>query len=481
MARMSGGMICLFLLQAAGFAQETPNSPAWQAGAAAVSITPEKPIWMAGYAARREPSHGIAADIFARALALEDGNGKRIVLVATDLIGIPHELREALERRVHAAYQLEPSQFWITASHTHCGPEVRPHLTRVRLAYILDDEDEIDRQVRIIEEYVEWLEERIVSAVGEALEDLAPAQLRYSQARAGFAMNRRGAPEGGRGPYWKGPVDHDVPVLHVAREDGSTRAIAFGYACHATTLSTVSQSGEPTRYEINGDYPGFAQQDLEEAFPGAVALFLTGCGGDQNPYPRRNQMPGTAPLDLARQHGRTLAQAVVAAIGSHPQRPVEGPLRTDLERAELPFDRPYSREELTQRAESSSRWVSDHARRMLSALDEEVPFSKSYAYPVHVVRLGEDVTLVGLGGEVVVDYSLRIKRELSEAVGNPAVWVAGYTTEVVGYIPSHRVLNEGGYEAESYLRIGTPEFPAPYDPSIEERIVDQVKTLTNRP
>src|SRR5439155_3807869 len=109
--------------------------------------------------------------------------------------------------------------------------------------------------------------------------------------------------------------------------DGKLRALLFGYACHNTTLSF---------FQFCGDYAGYAQQYLEEAHPGTVALFMTGCGGDQNPYPRGQ-------LDLAKQHGRTLATAVEAALV--PQaKPVRGPLRTELEEVTLDFIPPAGRD-----------------------------------------------------------------------------------------------------------------------------------------
>src|SRR5690606_23666179 len=108
-------------------------------------------------------------------------------------------------------------------------------------------------------------------------------------------------------PNPDGPVDHDVPVLQVAGPDKKLKALLFGYACHSTTLSF---------YQYCGDYSGFAQRNLEEAHPGATALFVQGCGADQNPYPRGE-------LELCRQHGRALSNGVEAALQTI-ARPVHG-------------------------------------------------------------------------------------------------------------------------------------------------------------
>jgi hypothetical protein len=86
-----------------------------------------------------------------------------------------------------------------------------------------------------------------------------------------------------------------------------------------------------------------------------------------------------------------------------------------------------------------------------------------HQYPVQVIRLGDVLTLVTLGSEVVVDYSLRLKKELT---GHGNLWVAGYSNDYSGYIPSTRIQEEGGYEAATGWSRG-----------IEEIIVGKVKEL----
>jgi hypothetical protein len=99
-----------------------------------------------------------------------------------------------------------------------------------------------------------------------------------------------------------------------------------------------------------------------------------------------------------------------------------------------------------------------------------------------VAQFGDDLTMVGLAGEVVVDYSLRLKAELGGAASagaTPAVWVAGYCNEVFGYVPSQRVLQEGGYEARDsilYYDITV----TPFTPSVEKLIVDKVHELVHQ-
>lgn len=272
-------------------------------------------------------------------------------------------------------------------------------------------------------------------------------------------MNRRTPTAAGvqNHPYPDGPVDHDVPVLLVKDRDNELKAVLFGYACHSTTLSF---------YQFCGDYAGFAKQSLEESHPGLTALFMAGCGGDQNPYPRRS-------LELCQQHGRALANAVETALQTY-ARPINGPLSLALDDVELEFATPPGREELEEKVQSQNKWERLHAEFLLHELDEYQQIRTTYAAPVQVVRFGHDLILVALSGEVVVDYALRLKQELA----GPAVWVAGYSNDVFGYLPSLRVLREGGYEGGGAMLYSS--LPGPFAPSVEERMIDKVRELASQ-
>lgn len=429
------------------------EGPAWRAGVASVNITPRDSMWMAGYASRTKASEGVALPLYAKALALEDAEENRLVIVTMDLIGVPRALRESLELKVQQQFGLPRQSLLLNASHTHCGPELRA--TKYSLLNLEENRASQGQQ------YLQDLEQKLVALVGDAINKLAPAKLAYCHARAGFAMNRRTPSESGyrNHPHPDGPVDHAVPVLKVeaAEEKGKLVALLFGYACHNTTLSF---------YQFCGDYAGYAQQYLEESHPGTAALFMTGCGGDQNPYPR-----GT--LELAQQHGRALANGVNAALLTN-ATPLAGPLRLALEDVTLQFAPPPAKEQLLRDRQSPDKNQQRHAEVLLKQLEEQGSIRDTYSYPVHVVRFGADLLLVALAGEVVVDYSLRLKRELA----GPAVWVAGYSNDVFGYVPSLRVLEEGGYEGGGAMRFTS--LPGPFAPSVEQRIVGKVHELTKR-
>jgi len=448
-------LIALFaagLLEAGTDAIPAQEPTAWTAGAAATKITPETPVWMAGYAARKNPSEGVAADLFAKALAIEDPLGTRLVIVTLDLISVPRTLRDWLQAAAQEKYGLPPSSLLMNASHTHCGPELR--------ASRLADEESKAPYAPAAERYVAELQQKLVALVGDALQRLEPARLDFQRARVGFAMNRRRPTTHGysNAPHFDGPVDHEVPVLRVTDPQGTPVAVLFGYACHNTTVGD---------YLIRGDYAGYAQQYLEEDHPGLTALFLSGCGADQNPYPRGRE-------DHAKQHGRTLALAVEAALQTRPQ-PLRGPLCAALEDVALDFAPVPPREQLERTAAAQREPDRSHAQRLLKELEETGRIRSTYPCPVQVVRFGRDLTLVALGGETVVDYALRLKRELA----GPSVWVAGYSNDVFTYLPSARVLAEGGYEAGQAAKWGS--LPGPFTDTVEERVVGKVLELARQP
>ena len=423
----------------------------FQAGVARVKITPPSPFWMSGYAARTHPSEGVEQELWAKALALQDAGGKPVVLVTTDLIGLPRAISDEVAQRVLGRFRVERSRLVLSASHTHCGPAVRRNLA------VLYDFGEEDR--RRVEAYGAALADQLVEVVGAALGNLAPARLSFGSGSVGFAANRREpTPEGVRiGVNPAGPVDHDVPVLKVAGEDGSLRAVLFGYACHNTTLGADF-------HRLGGDYAGYAQAELEEKHPGATALFMMLCGGDQNPSPR-----GT--LDLARQHGHALAAEVDRLLAA-PGRPVRPRIRAALEVASLDFA-PHSRVTFEQEAASPDTFRQRRARLMLAAYDEGRPV-RSTPYPVQAIRFGRELTLVALAGETVVDYALRVKR----AFAGESLIVAGYCHDVMCYIPSRRVLREGGYEAvENTIYYGQP---GPFAETVEDRVMAAVHEVAKR-
>jgi hypothetical protein len=439
----------LALSLTATFVGAPPESLAgWQAGTAEVAITPKQPMWMSGYAARTKPSEGAVHDLWAKALAIKDPAGRTVLLITLDVVGIDGEssnlVRAALQRR----HGLTRDRIVLACSHTHCGPVVGTNLLTM---YRIDD---VER--RRIAEYTRWLQEAVVRVADDALGRLGDARLSWANGRCDFAVNRRAnreadVPRLRERLALQGPDDHDVPVLRVSRPDGSLMSVVFGYACHCTVLDFN---------KFCGDYAGFAQEAIESRHPGATALFVAGCGGDQNPIPRRT-------LELAQRYGKQLA-ADVEAVLAGPMQPIDRGIATVYEEIPLDFDKLPTREELERDSRGSNFYIASRARHLLEVLSSRGRLEPTYPYPVEAWRL-DGLTWIFLGGEVVVDYSLRIKRNL----GSSQVWVSAYCNDVMAYIPSRRVLKEGGYEGGgAMIYYGQP---SAWAERVEEVIIQAVR------
>lgn len=442
----------LALLPRTGLTAE--DARGWKAGVAKGVVTPQTAVWLAGYGTKRPPD-GKLHDLWVKALALEDEKGRRAVLITSDFQGVPRSMSDPVFARLKKQYGLERPQVMFTFSHNHCGP---------RLGDDLMDYYPVEAaQETLVDEYTALMIEKVVAVVGGSLANLAPAELRMGAGKTTFAVNRRNNPEPevpallAKGTPLKGPVDHTVPVLTVTRPDGALAAVLFGYACHPTTLNFTTWCG---------DYPGFAQQELEQGHPGAAAMFVNTCGGDQNPLPRRS-------VDLCQRYGHMLAVAVDEVL-KQPLKPVGSSLRTAFELIELPYLKVVTREELTAALKDGNAIRARWAARMLRKLDAGETFRPSYSYPVHAWQLGGEMLVIGLGAESVVDYALRFKKEFG-----PGTWVCGYTDDMIAYIPSRRVWEEGGYEGGSNLfEYGRPALRWAGD--VEDRIAASVQKLVKQ-
>ncbi len=446
--RTALGLLALFAVLPA-----TAADPAYKAGVARVNITPTEFIWMSGYASRKMPAEGKTHDLFAKALALEDAAGHRLVLVTTDLIGLTKELSDGVYAGVAKAANLKREQLLLNASHTHCGPVVGDNL--------LDMFDLTTAQKKPIADYAAKLKEQLIAVVLDAVKNLKPATLAFGQGEAAFAVNRRQKTEKGitLGVNREGPVDHGVPVLSVTAADGKLLAVAFGYACHNTTLSY---------FQWCGDYAGFAQIEVEKANPGTTAMFWIGCGADANPNPRGTE-------DLARRHGQELAAAVGKTLAGA-RKPITGGLAAGYEEIALDLDNSLTPEKLRADALSSTAAVRNRANRLVKEHADHGKLPLTYPrYPVQAWSVGDQITWVGLGGEVVLDYATRLRKELP---AGRTLWVAGYCNDVMAYIPSKRVLAEGGYEADSSMVYYG--LAGKWTEGTEDKIVGTVTALVKR-
>jgi neutral ceramidase len=433
-----------FSVTAAGVQQS--GAKGWKAGVARAVITPTEPIWMAGYGSRDHPSEGTLVDLWAKVLAIEDAKGKKVVLVTTDLLGFPKKMSDRIRDQLAVKHGLTRSQIILSSSHTHTGPVLMDALFDI---YPLDA-----KQTEVIRKYSANLEKQIVALVGDAIRSMAPAQLSSQNGITRFQVNRRNNAEAtiNRTTDLNGPNDYSVPVLKVTDMSGNLTAVVFGYACHATVLGI---------YQFSGDYPGFAQIELEKMHPGATAMFFQGTGADQNPLPRRT-------VAFAQQYGRELAAAVDRVLSEETKK-LEPAISTAYSEITLTFAEPPTKEELMKIEKESTANQKRWATEQLSILKKTGSLRTSYPYPVQIWKLG-DQPLMTLGGEVVVQYSIELKK-----LFGPDIFVMGYANDEMAYIPSETVLKEGGYEGETSKMVYG--MPSKWNSDIQVKILKEFEKL----
>jgi len=426
----------------------------WKVGVASVVITPEEPMWLAGYASRKHPSEGTIHDLKAKALAFEDANGNQSVLITTDILGFSKPISDIIRERIQEEYGFSKSQIILSSTHTHSGPVLYGSLVDI---YPMESAD-----LEKVRKYTEALQIQIVDLVGKAVKSKKPVQLYYGNGVSRFQVNRRNNNEK---TLWKqtelqGPNDYTVSVLKVVNGKGKMVAVLFGYGCHPTVLDG---------YEWCGDYPGFAQIELEKLYPGATALFFQSCGADQNPMPRRE-------LPMAVQYGKELAAAVECALAGE-MNELSSNLSFDYSEIELPLVNIPTLEDLIKAEKESVGYEKQWATRLISEIRAGEELQKSYPYPVQLWKMGE-LPLVILGGEIVSDYSLQLRQILGHHI-----FVIGYSNDVMGYIPTSKILLEGGYEvAASQKAYGLPGvWTTDIEAQILHKTVQMARNLDIRP
>ncbi len=433
-------------------------------GVAEIDITPSFPVRLRGYSGRNDESGGVSQRLRAKAMAI-GGNEEQgpAVLVTFDNCVVPDVLVRELAARLKKKSGLPRERLTVAATHSHNAP-ILSGMSETLYVHPLPK-----AQAGRIDRYTRELVDKLEKVATEALAKRRPAALSWATTRAAFAHNRRTR---------DGPVDHDLPVMVARSADGTVAAVWTSYACHCTTL---------THNRISGDWAGYAMEKIQEAFPGAVALVSAGCGGDQNPNRAGAKEPEEQDA-MASRHGGEIAAAIsallkgeVAGEGADEDgrrkanppslRPIDGVLETRLRWIDLPLAKLPTRQEWAERARSSegAGTAGYHARVQLERLDRGEKLATRVPYPVQTWNFGNSLAIIFLGGEAVVDYSRRLKREFDRE----RVWINAYANDVACYIPSERVLKEGGYEGGGAMIFH--DWPAPFAPGLEQLIVDEVR------
>ncbi|MEI7699102.1 MAG: neutral/alkaline non-lysosomal ceramidase N-terminal domain-containing protein [Planctomycetia bacterium] len=414
------------------------ESSMFLAGVASVEITPEFAVRLNGFGGRTLESQGVRQAIFAKALAVGTSEQDTVVILTVDTLGVPDDLRTRVAEQLSQKIGLSAERLAICASHTHSAPMI------VNCANTLFGKPIPQDQWQHIVSYTELLESKLITVAQDAWNNRKPARVSWGIGRVKFAVNRRTA---------GGPVDHDLPVLAVHDLQGSLQSVLTNYACHCVTLSDDL---------ISGDWAGYAMEHIQRLNPGCEALISIGCGADSNP--RGGVLGGRA--EVADSLGLELAQEVTSVLKSG-LTPLTSAPKSVLERVTLPLAPLPSRAQWETQSKQENA-AGYYAQVQLQRLDRGEPLMTEISYPIQSVHFGDQLALVFLPGEVVVDYSLRLKKELN----SERLWINAYANACPGYVPSERILKEGGYEGGGAMVYY--DIPGPYASGVEKIIVDTV-------
>lgn len=419
-----------------------------EVGVASVDITPKFPIRMSGYAARvRAEADSVLQPLSAKALVFGSDNQQPTVLITVDLVGITWPITNSVASFLFKEKGINPAQIAICASHTHGGPEIGNliNILQYRPERFTDSLLSLE-QLNHIVAYTQWLTQKLQEVAMAALNNRKPAYVSWGQGQALFAANRRTK---------GGPVDVALPVLKISDPDGTLRAVFVNYACHGTTLG-----GD--MHKIHGDWIAEAHRVIEERHPGATALIALGTAGDANPAPR-----GT--IADVQQHGKEIADNVDKLLTAQLQ-PLNAPPVGRMEWIKLPLQKLSPVPELI-RLSKENTVQGYEARLTLERLMRSETIPSVLDYPIQIWNFDNKMAMVNMAGEVVVDYSFLIK----EKYGAERLWTNAYANDVPCYIPSKRILKEGGYEAETNMY--WYDKPMPFAPEVEDEIMTAVDAL----
>lgn len=399
-------------------------SPSWKVGYAEADITPAIGEAMMSGFGRERYATGVVSPLRAQAIVLEDAEGHRAAIVASDVLGYARVLVDAFRHKIEFEYGIPPSAVAFPCSHTHCGPAVNYGLNfSVGGLNVW---------------YLARLEQVFVDLVGEGIRSLSPAQIEFGETEVQIGMNRRlVTSEGVRsGPNPDGIYDRHTPVLRIRRRRSPRSLVVVNHACHPTSTGAY--------HKWSPDWPGAMRRHIESRIDDTRALFVKGCGADANVVYRDSKSGAYAfsrdPV-RSRRAGARLGRHVVKFLEADRLVPLQASLATTISSGALSLKRARSRVALKDlaMAGNAGSHLTWWARQSLAYPDPR----KTVAYDVQAWRLGS-LTQFWLEGEVCADLGVATR----SLVDGP-VATAGYTNACPGYISSARLIREGGYEGDT--------------------------------
>jgi hypothetical protein len=388
-----------------------PSFAALTAGAARADITPDvkamAPVVQGGYGARMgKPAVGVHDPVYARALAISDGE-RKVCIVSMDLTGVPDNLHRDLVERLGKELGLDYGSLIICATHTHSSQgnmsPVPPFIAAIFGPYN--------------QKLYEFVRDRTEQAVRDAVNGMRPAQIGVAASQLpSFNHNRRGE-------QGNTITDDQMTVLYAHTPTGEPIGMAVFYTAHATVLDSDN-------FLISADWPGAMERAIEFALPGVVALHINGAEGDQAPSTKFGSTFASVQF-----YGAALAEKAVALALSAPS---QGEAKVATAWQDLKLSKP----EVSPAFMQITGKEYNISRELAQSLMTQVTVS---SIPISVARV-DDLAIIGMPGEAIADIGLELKKR-AQAAGAKYAAIAGLSGRDVSYILTEEQYNKGGYEA----------------------------------
>ncbi len=447
-------------LGAAPSKREAKGRRVMRAGFARAKITPPVGTTMMGFGGRdmARGCEGVHDDVYVRALFLEHA-GERALIMGYDLCFLGREETDRYKAAIGRVIDLSPRQILLNTTHNHVGPSVG---TWYSAGYKPPD--------RL---YLNDLERATLTAARKARDAMRDVTVWAGATRSDLPMNRRRNEDGQiiNAPNPDGKPYDKLPICLFKDQAGKPVCLLFSISCHPSMMSG---------WEISAEYPGVAMNRLDEHLGTVASLFLQGVGGDAKPSVIGKGVirwrPGT--WELMDQAGDMVAQEVIGALKKGLTQ-VEPDLRTGAVEMVWPIDPAPPRstfEDIVAKTKPEDRkrdvrcmW----AARQIELLERYGKLPESITLTTHGVQLGKGLRILGIEGEAVGDWGFIIEKFYGRGVTFPL----GYTDGTGLYLPTSRMLPEGGYEVVSSWEYG---LPAPLAKGMEDVVAKALAQLRER-
>jgi len=413
-----------------------------KAGMAEIEFTPEPGFPLADAA---PTAKGVRTPLYTKAVVLSNGECE-IAVVTLDLIGFSRGDVKRAAQEVSKRCGVPVENVLVVCSHTHTAPK--------SVAYLGSKDHWLMSFPDVILEFVDRVVESIVDAVGEANDNMSDASFGVARADLPWLTfnRRRHTRNYSVWTYWvgipknqayrpEGPIDPEFGLFVIRGADHKPIALMWNFAGH-------NSFHFDDMYSADISYTVQAELDRRMG-KHTPCLYLPGCGANLNYY---DYEIGESRWDGKRHFGLEKAtDFIVSTITAIYREACTRPaIEIGSRKVELSF---------AQRDYQQNWYEDDIAKKLpgwVQLTGKDLEYMRKEARPtwesdIMALRIG-DTALVGLPGEVFVEFELAIKRR--SPFGN--TYVCAYANDYVGYVSTRRAFIGGCYEVwpNCYMRIG---------------------------